>query len=52
MTRRSRFGPVEQYEGRRLESRERREAAPEAGSAGREAQPVRSVRVLNGRRLP
>jgi hypothetical protein len=35
--------PVEQYggTGRRLERRERREAAPEAGSAGREAQPVR-----------
>jgi hypothetical protein len=35
--------PVEQYErtGRRLERRERREAAPEAGFAGREAQPVR-----------
>ena len=31
--------PVEQYGG--TERRERREAAPEAGSAGREAQPVR-----------
>jgi hypothetical protein len=36
--------PVEQYgsTGRRLERRERREAAPEPGYAGREAQPVRS----------
>jgi drug/metabolite transporter (DMT)-like permease len=36
--------PVEQYggTGRRLERRERREAAPEAGSGGREAQPVRA----------
>jgi uncharacterized membrane protein len=37
-------GPVEQYgsTGRRLERREPRGAAPEAGSAGREAQPVRA----------
>src|SRR5687767_12965611 len=37
--------PAEQYEntGRRLECRERREAAPEAGFAGREALPA-SVR--------
>jgi hypothetical protein len=36
--------PVEQYErtGRRLERRERPEAAPEAGFAGREGQPIRS----------
>ena len=35
--------PVEQYggTGRRLECHERREAAPEAGSAGREAWPAR-----------
>jgi hypothetical protein len=35
--------PVEQCwsTGRRLRRSERREAAPEAGSAGREAQPVR-----------
>jgi hypothetical protein len=38
--------PVEQYggTGRRLELRERREATPEAGSAGREAGPARSAR--------
>jgi hypothetical protein len=36
-------GPVEQCisTGLRLERREQREAAPEAGSAGGEAQPVR-----------
>jgi hypothetical protein len=35
--------PVEQYgrTGRQAERRERREAVPEAGSAGREAQPAR-----------
>jgi hypothetical protein len=34
--------PVGQYgTARRVERREQREAAPEAGSAGREAQPVR-----------
>jgi len=35
--------PVERYggTGRRLEGRERREPAPEAGSAGREGQAIR-----------